>query len=62
MSFSSQRAVFYLIDQFNNWLLIVCIKTPVLLKHQQFYDSESKKTAPIVYKHQRFDEGDDEEG
>ena len=32
MSFSSQKAVYYIIDEFNNWLLIVGTKMPVVLK------------------------------
>ena len=29
----------------------MCIKMPVVLKHQQFNDSKSKKTVLIVYKY-----------
>ena len=61
MSFSSQRAVCYFINQFNNWLLIVGIKTPAVFKQQRFDNSESEEIAPIVYKHQQFDKHDNEE-
>ncbi len=61
MSFSSQRTVCYLIDQFNYCLLIVCIKTSAELKRQLFDDSDSEKRAPRVYKRLRIDESDDEE-
>ena len=50
MSFSSQKAVYYLINQFNNWLLIVDIKILAVLKRQQFDDSQSEKTILIIYK------------
>ena len=40
----------------------MCIKTPELLKRQQFNDGESEKTAPIVYKCQRFDEHNNKKG
>ena len=50
MSFSNQRTVYYLIDQFSNWLLIVGIKTQAVLKHQRFDNSDDEKTAPVVYK------------
>ena len=62
MSFSSQRDVRYLIDQFHYWLLIRCIKTPALLKRQRFEESGSDETEPKESKHQRLDEHDDEEG
>ncbi len=61
MSFSSQRTVCYLIDQFNYWLLIVYIKTSVGLKRQLFDDSDSEERAPRVYKRLRIDVSDDEE-
>lgn len=62
MSFSGQRTTYYLINQFNYWLLNVCIKILAVLKCQQFNHNESEKMASIVYKRQRFDENDNEEG
>ena len=52
MSFSSQKAVSYFIDLFQYCLLIGCIKTAVMFKHQQFKDSESEEKKPKVSKHQ----------
>lgn len=62
MSFSSQRDVRYLVDQFHYWLLIRCMKTPALLKRQRFEESGSDETEPKGLKRQRLDERDDEEG
>ena len=62
MSFSSQRDVRYLVDQFHYWLLIRCMKTPALLKRQRFEESGSDETEPKRLKRQRLDERDDEEG
>lgn len=47
-------------DQFNVWLLIVCLKKPAVLKRQRFDDSESKETAPK--KRQQFDVRNNKEG
>ena len=60
MSFSSQRAIYYVIDQFNVYLLIVYIKVPAVHKRQRFDDSESKTIAPR--KRQQFNKYDNEEG
>ena len=62
MSFSSQRDIRYLVDQFYYWLLIRCMKTPALLKRQRFEESGSDETEPKGLKRQRLDERDDEEG
>ncbi len=62
MGFCSQRAVRYLIDQFQYCLLIGCIKTAAVLKRQRFEDSESDETEPRVSKRQRVDVYDNEEG
>ncbi len=43
MSFSTQRAVHYLVDQFQYCLLIGYIKTVAVLKCQQFEDSKNEK-------------------
>ncbi len=60
MSFSSQKNVCYLIDPFNYWLLIVCLKISALLKRQLFDNSDSEERASRVYKRPRIDESDDE--
>lgn len=60
MSFSSQRAVHYFIDQFNVCLLIVFIKMPEMHKRQRFDNSKSEET--IVKKCQRFNKHDNEKG
>ncbi len=62
MSFSSQRVVRYLVDQFQYSLLIRCIKTAAVLKRQQFEDSESEEREPRISKCQRLGVHDDEEG
>ncbi len=62
MSFSSQRAVRYLVDQFQYSLLIGCIKTAAMLKCQRFEDGESEKRKPRASKRQRLGVHDDEEG
>ena len=62
MSFSSQRDLCYLVNQFHYWLLIRCMKTPALLKCQRFEESESDETEPKGSKRQCLDERDDEKG
>ena len=62
MNFSSQRAIYHLINYFNNWLLFIYIKIPAILKRQQFNNNEIEKTALIAYKYYRFDERDNKEG
>ncbi len=59
MSFSSLRTVCYLINQFNYWLLIVCIKTSARLKHMVFDDSDNEESLSRVYKRSQIDESDD---
>ena len=61
MSLSSQKAIYYLVDQFNYYLLIRCIKTSAVLKRQQLKDSESDKTESSVSKCQWLDMHDNEE-
>ena len=61
MSFSSQRDVHYFVDQFHYWLLIRCIKTPALLKRQQFEESGSDETESKGSKCQHLDERDNKE-
>lgn len=58
MSFIGQKAIHYFIDQFNNWLLIVYIKTSLVLKRLLFDNSEIKEMALVVFKYQRFDKYD----
>ncbi len=63
MSFSSQKAVYYLVDSVipvlvANW---VC-KTPAVLKRQQFEHSGSDETELRGSKRQRLDLRDDEVG
>ncbi len=63
MSFSSQRAVCYLVDLAIPVLVAHWVyKTPAMLKCQRFEDSRSDKTEPRGSKHQRLDLRDDEEG
>lgn len=50
MSFSSQKAVRYLFDQFLYYLLIGHIKIALVLKRQQFKDSKNSETEPKVLK------------
>lgn len=50
MSFFSQRAVCCFGDQFQYYLLIEYIKTPMALKRQWFKDSESNATEPKASK------------
>ena len=59
MSFSSQRAIYYLIDQLDICLLIVFIKTPAMCKCWEFDNSKSKETEPK--KHQQFDKCNNQE-
>ena len=61
MSFSDQQAVRCLGDQFQYCLLIGYIKT-VVLKRQQFEDSESDATEPRALKRPCMDVHDNEEG
>ena len=61
MSFASERAVYYFVDQFQYCWLIGCIKTPVMLKRQRFKDNESDTIEPRVSKRPRVDEYDNEE-
>lgn len=61
MSFSSERVICYFLDQFYYYLLIGYIKTTVMLKPQQFEDSESDMMELKVSKYQRIDERDNEE-
>ena len=61
MSFSNQRDVRYLVDQFYYWLLIRCIKTSAMLKRQRFEDSRSDKMEPKGSKRQRLDKRDNKE-
>lgn len=35
------------------------IKMLIMLERQQFNNSENEEMAPIIYKHQQFDEYDD---
>ena len=62
MSFSSQRDVHYLVNQFYYWLLIRCMKTQALLKRQRFKKTESDETEPKGSKRQHLDERNDKEG
>ena len=62
MSFSSQRAIYYLVDLaipilVANWFY----KTPTVFKHQRFEDNGSNKIELRGSKHQRLDLRDDEE-
>ena len=62
MSFSSQRAVYYLV----NWAILVLVanwlyKTPVMLKCQRFEDNGSDKMEPRGLKRQQLDLRDDKE-
>lgn len=40
----------------------MCLKTPVIFNFQQFNNSKSEETVPIVYKYQRFDKRNNKEG
>ncbi len=60
MSFSSQKAVHYFVNQFH-CLLIKYIKMAAMLKRQQFEDSKSEETEPRVSKCQHVGIHDDEE-
>ncbi len=60
MSFFNQRTIYYLIDQFNYLLLILCIKTPAMLKCQRFDNGDSKKRVPKVYNHPQIKKIDNE--
>ncbi len=63
MSFSSQRAVCYLVDSAIPMLVTHWVyKTPVVFKRQRFEDSESDKTESRGLKHERLDLHDDEKG
>ncbi len=50
MSFSSQKAIRYLVKQFQYCLLSKLIKTVAMLKCQQFEDSESEEMEPRLSK------------
>ena len=60
MSFSSQRIVRYLVNQFQYCLLIGFIQIAAVLNRQQFKDSESEETEPRVLKRQRVGVHDNE--
>ena len=62
MSFASERAVRCLGNQFQYCLLIECIKTPAVLKCQQFDNSKSDVTDSRASKCPRVDENDNQEG
>ena len=62
MSFSRQKDVRYLVNQFHYWLLIGCMNTPAMLKRQRFKDSESDKTEPKRLKRECLDERDNKKG
>lgn len=51
MCFSIQSAIRYLVNQFKYSMLIECIKTPTMLRRQQFQDSGNNKTEPRVSEH-----------
>ena len=62
MSFSSQRAIYYLVNLVipvlvANWLY----KMPVVLKRQRFEDSRNNKMEPKSSKYQRLDLHDNKE-
>lgn len=48
MSFVCQRAIYYLIDPFQYYMQIRCIKTLMLLKRQQFEDNKSHEIEPKI--------------
>ena len=58
MSFSSQRNICYLVNQFYGWLLIRCIKTLAMLKRWRFGDSGSDETKTRGSKYQHLDKRD----
>ena len=60
MNFFSQRDEYYLIDQFNYWFLMRCMKTPAILKRQRFKDSESNETKSSRSKCQHLNKRDNE--
>ncbi len=62
MSFYSQKAIYYFVDQFQYYLLIGYIKTAVVLKHQQFKDNESEEMGLRVSKRQCAGIYDNEKG
>lgn len=61
MSFVGECAVRYLGNQFQYCLVIGCIKTPTVLKRQQFEDSESDITEQKLSKLLCVDEHDNSE-
>lgn len=62
MNFSSKGVVYYLINQFNYYLLIIYIKKPVVLKCQQFEKNENNKTKSNKLKYQQLDMHNNKEG
>ena len=62
MNFSNQKAVYYLVDQFQYFLLIGYIKTATVLKRQQFKNSESEKKELRISKRQLVHMTDNEKG
>ena len=61
MCFSIPKVVEYLVDQFQYYLRIRCIKTIAVLKCQLFEDSESEETEPGISKRQCVCVDDNEE-
>lgn len=55
MSFSSQKAVRYLLHQFQYYLLIRSIKTTMVFKRQQFKESKIEEKEPKVSKRKCLD-------
>lgn len=62
MSFSSQKIIYYLVNQFHYYLLMRSIKMITMLKHQQLKDSESDETESSKSKFQQLDVDDNKEG
>lgn len=62
MSFSSKQSVCCLDDQFQYYLLTGDIKTPMVLKCQQFEDSESDAMEPRASKPPSVDAHDNKKG
>ena len=62
MSFASERAVRCLSNQFGYCWLTGCIKTPAMLKRQQFEHSESDAIEPKASKRVCVDEHNNEKG
>lgn len=53
--------MYYLIDQYSYWLLILYIKMPRMLKYQLFDDGDSEEKVPRVYKRLQIEESDNKE-